>query len=134
MAALTRLGISVFDSRILRVRGRRTGEWRSTPVNLMRFEGATYLVAPRGHTNWVRNLRASGTGELQLGRHSEPFTAVEVPDGAKPPLLRTYLRRWWFEAGVFFGGVNAQSPDFELQRIASDHPVFKIDMAPSPRR
>jgi hypothetical protein len=58
---------------------------------------------------------------------------VELPDDAKPPLLRAYLRRWWFEAGAFFEGVNAQSPDADLQRIAADHPVFKIDLVPSPR-
>ena len=80
VAGLTRLGISVWGSRILRVRGRTTGEWRSTPVNLLTHQGARYLVAPRGNTQWVRNLRAAGRGELTLGARVEPFSAIELTD------------------------------------------------------
>src|ERR1700758_4259932 len=84
VAGLTRAGVSVMGSRVLEVRGRRTGEPRRTPVNLLDFEGSRYLVAPRGHTQWVRNLRASGEGRLWLGRHSEAFTATELADEDKP--------------------------------------------------
>jgi len=131
VAWMTRAGISVWGSRVLEVRGRKTGEPRRTPVNLLEFGGARYLVAPRGHTQWVRNLRASGEGRLWLGRRSEPFTATEVPDDDKPPLLRAYLKRWKAEVGVFFGGVGPDSSDQELRRIAPDHPVFKL-LAPDP--
>jgi deazaflavin-dependent oxidoreductase (nitroreductase family) len=126
VAGLTRAGISVMGSRVLEVRGRKTGEPRRTPVNLLDFEGGRYLVAPRGHTQWVRNLRASGEGRLWLGRRSEPFTATELPDGEKPRLLRAYLKRWKAEVGVFFGGVGPDSSDEELLRIAPDHPVFRL--------
>jgi hypothetical protein len=64
VALFTRLGLSVWGSRVLRVRGRTTGEWRSNPVNLLTCDGQRYLVAPRGHTQWVRNLRVAGSGEL----------------------------------------------------------------------
>jgi hypothetical protein len=74
----------------------------------------------------VRNLRASGEGRLLLGRTSEPFTATEVADDEKVPLLRAYLKRWRMEVGVFFGGVGPDSPDEDLRRIAPDHPVFRI--------
>src|SRR5687768_2681837 len=76
VAALTRVGLSVWGSRELRVRGRTSGEWRTTPVNLLAFDGGRYLVAPRGETQWVRNLRVSGRGELRLGRRTEPFSAT----------------------------------------------------------
>jgi deazaflavin-dependent oxidoreductase (nitroreductase family) len=127
VAGLTRLGISIWGSRILRVRGRTTGRWRSTPVNLLTYQGARYLVAPRGNTQWVRNLRAAGRGELTLGPRVEPFSAVELADDAKIPLLRAYLQRWRFEVGVFFQGVTASSPEADLRRIAPDHPVFLIE-------
>jgi len=127
VAGLTRLGVSLVGSRVLRVRGRTSGEWRSTPVNLLSVEGKRYLVAPRGHTQWVRNLRVSGTGELGLGRRFEAFRAVELPDAEKPPLLREYLKRWKFEVGMFFGGVGPDSPQADLERIAPDHPVFRIE-------
>ena len=124
---LMRLGVSVWGSRILRVRGRKSGEWRSSPVNLLTHEGRQYLVAPRGHTQWVRNIRTSGTGQLLLGRRAQPFRAVEIPDDDKVPILRDYLRRWKFEVGQFFGGVSADSSDEELRRIAPDHPVFRVE-------
>lgn len=126
VAGLTRLGIGVAGSRVLEVRGRTTGEWRRTPVNPLPFEGSRYLVAPRGTTQWVKNLRASGEGRLRVGRRTEPFTAVEVADDDKPPLLREYLRRWKWEVGVFFGGVGPDATDEELRRIAPDHPAFRI--------
>ena len=125
------LGVSVWGSRILRVRGRKSGEWRSSPVNLLTRDGKQYLVAPRGHTQWVRNIRVAGGGELGLGGRVQPFKAVEIPDDEKVPILRDYLRRWKFEVGVFFGGVSAKSSDEELRRIAPDHPVFLVQPAPS---
>ncbi|HYM49707.1 MAG TPA: nitroreductase/quinone reductase family protein [Candidatus Limnocylindrales bacterium] len=127
LALLTRLGFSVWGSRVLRVRGRTSGEWRSTPVNLLTRQGTRYLVAPRGQTQWVRNLRASKTGELRLGRRVEGFRATEVPDEEKVPILRDYLKRWKFEVGTFFGGVGPDSSDEDLRRIAPDHPVFRIE-------
>lgn len=126
VAALTRLGISVFGSRVLEVRGRTSGQWRKTPVNLLRYEDADYLVAPRGHTQWVKNLRTSSQGRLRVGRRVEPFTALELGDAEKPPLLRAYLKKWKFEVGVFFEGVGPDSSDDELLRIAPDHPVFRL--------
>jgi hypothetical protein len=124
---LTRLGVSVWGSRILRVRGRKSGEWRSQPVNLLTYQGKQYLVAPRGHTQWVRNIRVSGGGELVLGGRAQAFRAVEIPDDQKVPILRDYLKRWKFEVGMFFAGVGPESPDSELRRIAPDHPVFRVE-------
>ena len=128
VALLTRLGVSVYGSRVLEVRGRKSGEWRQTPVNLLRYQDAEYLVAPRGHTQWVKNLRASGEGRLSVGRRTQAFRAVELADDEKPALLRAYLKRWKFEVGVFFGGVGPDSSDDDLRRIAPDHPVFRLTM------
>jgi deazaflavin-dependent oxidoreductase (nitroreductase family) len=126
VAGLTSLGVSVWGSRVLRVRGRSSGEWREVPVNLLTLDGARYLVAPRGETQWVRNLRVAGGGELRLGRRTEAFRATEVPLDERPQVLRAYLKRWKAEVGVFFDGVAGDSPDDELRRIAPDHPVFRV--------
>ena len=123
---LTRAGISVWGSRTLSVRGRTSGQWRSTPVNLLTWNGADYLVAPRGVTQWVRNLRVAGTGELGVGRRTRAFTATELEDELKVDVLRAYLRRWKMEVGVFFDGVSATSSASELARVAPDHPVFRL--------
>jgi deazaflavin-dependent oxidoreductase (nitroreductase family) len=128
VAGLTRLGLSVLGSRVLEVRGRTSGEPRRVPVNLLTLDGERYLVAPRGETQWVRNLRASGgEGTLLLGRRREPFVATELGDDEKPRLLRAYLKRWKAEVGIFFKGVGADAPDEELRRIAPDYPVFRLN-------
>jgi deazaflavin-dependent oxidoreductase (nitroreductase family) len=126
VAGLARAGISIAGSRVLEVPGRTSGTARRTPVNLLIIDGQRYLVSPRGHTQWVRNLRASGTGRLLLGRHGERFSATEISDVEKTPVLRAYLKRWKFEVGMFFGGVGPDSPEAEFRRIAPDHPVFRI--------
>ena len=126
VAGMTRMGLSVWGSRILTVRGRTSGLPRSTPVNLLTHDGSHYLVAPRGHTQWVRNLRVAGEGELRVGRRREEFTAVEVADADKPDILRAYLKRWKAEVGIFFSGVGAKSSTDDLLRISPDHPVFRI--------
>jgi deazaflavin-dependent oxidoreductase (nitroreductase family) len=127
VAGLTHLGISVWGSRVLEVRGRKSGEPRRTPVNLLTLEGTRYLVAPRGHTQWVRNLRVAGEGELLLGRRHERFVAFEVSDADREPILRAYLRRWKWEVGQFFEGVDAGASSEELRRIAPNHPVFRVE-------
>ncbi|WP_040871091.1 nitroreductase/quinone reductase family protein [Nocardia exalbida] len=124
---LPKLGISVMGSRLLAVRGRKSGEWRTTMVNLMvREDGERFLVAPRGHTQWVRNLRVAGGGELRLGRKVETFTATEVADADKVPLLRLYLGKWGWEVGKFFEGVTKDATDEELAAIAPGFPVFRL--------
>jgi len=120
------MGLSVWGSRVLEVRGRKSGEPRRTPVNLLSLDGRRYLVAPRGETQWVRNLRASGEGKLLLGRRGESFTATEVDDEVKVPILRAYLKRWKAEVGVFFDGVGPDSTEQELRAEAAKHPVFRI--------
>jgi deazaflavin-dependent oxidoreductase (nitroreductase family) len=127
VTALTRAGLSVAGSRVLEVRGRKSGEPRRTPVNLLTLGGTRYLVAPRGHTQWVRNLRAQGEGRLLVGRRAERFSAVELADDDKVPVLRAYLERWKWEVGAFFGGVGPDSADSELRRIAPDHPIFRVE-------
>lgn len=126
VALCTRWGITVWGSRQLYVRGRSSGELRQTPVNLLTFQGERYLVAPRGVTQWVRNIRVAGEGELRLGRRVERFTPQELTDAEKPAILRAYLRRWKFEIGVFFDGVKPDATDEELLAIAAGYPVFRV--------
>lgn len=128
VARLTARGISVWGSRSLEVRGRVSGEWRATPVNLLDLDDRQYLVAPRGETQWVRNLRAAGSGRLRLGRRAVPFTAAEVADEGKVAVLRAYLRRWKWEIGAFFDGIGPDSTDDELLAVAAGYPVFEVAM------
>jgi deazaflavin-dependent oxidoreductase (nitroreductase family) len=126
VALLTRQGISVLGSRVLAVKGRTSGEWRTTPVNLLSHDERRYLVSPRGETQWVRNLRVAGTGELRLGRRTESFRGAELTDDEKVPVLRAYLKRWKAEVGIFFEGTGPDSSDDQLLAIAPKHPAFEV--------
>jgi len=126
VAGFTRAGISVWGSRVLAVRGRTSGEMRTTPVNLLTVDGERYLVSPRGVTQWVRNIRVAGEAELRLGRRVERIRVAELADDDKPAILRPYLQRWKLEVGVFFDGVDTSASDAELRKIAPGHPVFRV--------
>lgn len=129
VAALTRAGLPLAGSAVLGVRGRTSGELRTTPVNPLTHEGRRYLVAARGHTQWVRNLRAAGRAELRVGRRVEEVTAVELTGPATVPILRAYLAAWAWEVGAFFDGVGTDATDDELAAITDRHPIFAITPA-----
>ncbi len=125
---LTRRGLPIRGSRELRVVGRSSGQVRAVPVNPIEVDGVTYLVAPRGTTQWVRNLRAAGEGELVVGRRRERFRAAELDDAtAKVAVLRPYLTKWKMEVGAFFEGVGPDATEAELEAITGNHPVFAIE-------
>lgn len=131
VALASRLGLSMAGSRRLTVRGRKSGEPRTTPVNPLEIDGVTYLVAPRGDTQWVRNLRAVREGELHHGGKTSRFQGEEVPDSEKLPILKTYLDKWAWEVGAFFE-LKKNPSDEEIQGVASNHPVFRVDYIDSP--
>ena len=126
VATLTRLGLPLAGAAVLGVRGRTSGEVRTTPVNPLVLDGTRYLVSARGTTQWVRNLRVAGEAELRVGRRTERVGAVEIVDHEKVPVLRAYLKAWAWEVGAFFDGAGAGSSDEELAALAHRHPVFVI--------
>ncbi|MFD7699587.1 nitroreductase family deazaflavin-dependent oxidoreductase [Streptomyces caelestis] len=123
---LARHGLSLAGTAELSVRGRKSGRMQRLPVNPHSHDGGQYLISARGHSQWVRNMRAAGGGELRVGRKVHSFTAVELPDGEKLPILRTYLEKWGWEVNQYFQGVTARSSDAEIAAAAHDHPVFRI--------
>jgi deazaflavin-dependent oxidoreductase (nitroreductase family) len=123
---LARLGLSPKGLRELQVVGRTSGALRTVPVNLLEVDGRRYLVAPRGTTQWVRNIRASGGGNLRLGRRLEAIAVSELADADKPPVLREYLRRWRSEVKVFFEGIDVDATDEQIAGIAPGFPVFEV--------
>ena len=120
-----RIGLSPAGAQTLAVRGRKSGEMRTNPVNPFEIDGRTYLLAPRGATQWARNLRVAGEGELRAGRKVRRFRATEVADADKLPLLRLYVEKWAWEVKAFLE-VEPDASDDELRAIAPQHPAFEL--------
>jgi hypothetical protein len=126
--ATKHFGLSIDGACVLAVRGRRTGVVREVVVYVLRTEdeGRRYLVAPRGETDWVRNLRRTRVAVLRLGRREEIVHAYEVREDARPPILREYLRRWGRVVGRYFDVTGPDADAGEFRRIARAHPVFRL--------
>lgn len=103
---------------LLSVRGRRTGQWRSTSIAVLEYDAQRYLVAAYGDTEWSRNLRAADSGRLSRRGRVEEFTAVEVPVEQRAPLIEAYLHE--------FGGLPTVGRTFRALPYPADHPVFRI--------
>lgn len=114
----------------LRVRGRKSGKLYTTPVNLMTVDGVDYLVAPRGTTSWVRNARSAGEVILKRGRMTKTVRLEELPDEAKPHLLKTYLERYKRDVQRYFT-VQAGADVASFAPIAGEYPVFRIIRSPT---
>jgi deazaflavin-dependent oxidoreductase (nitroreductase family) len=130
VARLTRLGVSVWGSRVLEVPGRKSGNLQHIPVNLLSHDGHDYLVSARGEGQWVRNVRANGGRfDLLVGRRRSHYVGQELADTDKVEVLRAYLKRWKAEVGAFFDGVDAGATDEAILAIAPKHPVFLLAAA-----
>ena len=123
---LAEVGISIQGSTAVQVRGRTSGRLRGVVVNVLTVEGRRYLVSPRGNTQWARNARAAGEVEVGPRRRSRTHGVVEVPDAAKPELLKPYLDRWYWQVKGHIGGLTPRSTREEMRRAASSIPVFEL--------
>jgi deazaflavin-dependent oxidoreductase (nitroreductase family) len=101
----------------LTLAGRRTGAARKVPVIPVEVGGSGYLVSPYGESDWVRNLRAAGKGELSRKGRSEAFHAAEIPAGQRGRVISRYRE----VAGPMVDSFFTKLPD------ARDDPVFQID-------
>lgn len=63
-----------------------------SPVNVLEFGAQSYIVAPRGYTQWVRNVATNGEAALLKGRRRQRVRLRPVSDAAKPEILKVYSR------------------------------------------
>ena len=122
---LVGLGIAPGYMQLLQVRGRKTGNVYSTPVNLLQVGGKPYLVAPRGRTQWVRNAEATGEIVLKRGSVCRKYRLRPVSDSEKPEILKLYLESYKSAVQRYFP-VPAGSPVVAFRDIASNYPIFEL--------
>jgi deazaflavin-dependent oxidoreductase (nitroreductase family) len=114
---LGRIWLRVGFTALLTVPGRRTGAPHKLALLPVEVDGTTYLLSQYGVSEWVRNLRAAGRGELRRKGRSEAFTPIEV-DGA--------------ERDRVIAAFHAKTPkqftsDFDQLPDAADHPTFRVE-------
>src|SRR5262249_45356128 len=106
-------------------RGRKSGRTYSTPVNLLEHKGRRYLVAPRGYTQWVKNVQASGEALLVKGAKRERVELRIIGDDDKPEILKAYLDRYKLTVQRYFP-IRAGSGIEEFQPLVERYPVFEV--------
>ena len=126
MRWLAEMGISIAGTRVLHVRGRKTGKQRAVVINLLTVDGVDYLVSPRGDTQWARNVRAAGVVEMGPRWRNERTLVSEVDDAAKPDLLRRYLARWYWQVKGYVAGLTPDASDEQFRAAAPLIPVFVL--------
>jgi deazaflavin-dependent oxidoreductase (nitroreductase family) len=130
---LLRLGVPLGPMVLLTVRGRKSGQLRTTPVDLFEGNGHSFLVSThrQDSSNWVRNLRAAREGEIRRGHKHWMFTAQELPPEIAGKVLKEVLAprlalpvRGFVLRRTF--PVSPEAPQSEFAAAAQDHPVFEI--------
>lgn len=129
MSSLAKHGLGPMGMQQLIVRGRSSGQERTAAVNPLVLNGATYLVAARGQTQWVRNARVAGTVQLRKRSRRSSYLIEQVHGQEAVPVLRAYLAKWGFEVKSFFDGVGPDATDAQLAAAAQVHPVFRLTPA-----
>jgi deazaflavin-dependent oxidoreductase (nitroreductase family) len=122
---LLKLGIGLAHNYLLEVRGRKTGKVYSTPVNVLEYKGKKYLVAPRGYTQWVRNVETSGEATLVQRAERTEVRLRTVADEEKPEILKAYLDRFKLTVQRYFP-IAAGSPAEAFKSLAVRYPVYEI--------
>ena len=110
---------------LLQVTGRKTGRVYSMPVIVLEIGSAMFLVAPRGRTQWARNVEAAPDVTLARGALRRACRARAIPDAEKAPVLRAYLDRYRSVVQRYFP-VAAGSPLESFATIAARYPVFEL--------
>jgi len=121
---LTRLGIGASYRYLLTVRGRKTGQLRTTPVDVVESGGQRWLVAGYGPAHWVRNARTAGEVTLSRGGRQARYAIAEPAPGEAVPVLRKYMTdirvtRPYFDA-------TPASPDSQIEAELARHPVLRL--------
>ncbi len=125
-------GVPMGPNALITIRGRKSGEPRTTPIALLEIGGRRWVSSPFGEVNWVRNLRASGEATLTIGRKQQTVTAVELSKEERVAFFRDlmgpFVRRIPLGLGrLIIGSVLGAKEILDDPESAADrHPVFEL--------
>src|SRR5690348_16098828 len=123
------IGVPMGPNGLITIRGRRSGELRTTPVAFVEIDGRTWVQSPVGDVNWIRNLRAAGQATITLGKRRSEVRAVELSIGEKVEFYREvlgpYIRR--MRGGTLLAKMLGMSEALDDPQAAAErHPVFEL--------
>jgi deazaflavin-dependent oxidoreductase (nitroreductase family) len=122
---LVRIGFGLAHNFLLEVPGRKSGRIYATPVNVLTHKNKRYLVAPRGDTQWVRNVVVSQKATLVRGAKRENVRMRAIADEAKPEILKAYVDCYRLTVQRYFP-IPAGSPLKDFEPLVGRYPVFEI--------
>lgn len=129
------VGIPMGPNALITVRGRKSGEPRTTPIALIEIGGRRWVSSPFGDVNWVRNLRSAGQATLTFGRREEKVTAIELSTQERVEFFRDlmgpFVRRIPLGFGRLLLGSVLGAKDILEDPVgaAERHPVFELHAA-----
>ncbi len=100
----------------LTVNGRTSGTPHTVAISPITVDGDLILLAPRGETDWVRNLRAVGEGELKHKGETIRFESEEITGDDRARMVGEYQRQLGKMVEPYF----RKLPD------PADHPSFRV--------
>jgi len=125
---LVAAGMPMGPNGLLTVRGRTSGEPRSTPLAIIEVDGRRWVWSPWGDVHWVRNLRAAGKATIQVGREQHEVRAIELDPAERVAFFSDTFapvaRAFPFGARFvrLFDGVDISDP----VSAAQDRAVFEL--------
>jgi deazaflavin-dependent oxidoreductase (nitroreductase family) len=127
-----RTGPLLGPNALITVRGRKSGQPRTTPVALVEIDGRRWVIGTFGETNWVRNLRAAGEATLSVGRRSEDVKANELAEDERIRFFRDvvtpYVKRLRIGT-ILLAVLGARDIVDDPAAAAAKRPVFELRAA-----
>jgi deazaflavin-dependent oxidoreductase (nitroreductase family) len=112
---------------LLRVRGRKSGLVRETPLSYLVAEGAVWVMAGFGpRTEWFRNLQADPEVEVWLPGRVLRCRAEEADDPEVRARVVPTLARSIGVPGAMVGCNPWTAPDAEILRLVSWVPLVRL--------
>ena len=86
------VGVPLGYNGLLTIRGRKTGEPRTTPIAIIDVDGRRWVWSPWGEVHWVQNIRAAGRAKVTVRGQTEDVRAAELDEAERLRFFRDVLR------------------------------------------
>src|SRR5262245_2622469 len=96
------VGMPMGPNVLMTIRGRKSGQPRTTPIAVVEVDGRRFVIGAYGDVQWTRNLRAAGEAEIRHGNQTERVGARELPEEEAAAWFADTLRPFIGRQNAFF--------------------------------